>query len=584
MESGQSPQLKGFVIITLPPADNPSLGKTITAFTLSDSPPTPPQPSQPDSQLSQQSPIPTRSLPNPPRQLSLRISHFGNPRFLLGLLGISLAALILCFYASPNTLFELRDSNSNDDDRGPSSFVFPLYPKLGTSRQMAKGDVQLKLGGRFVRKDSVNLAAQLDDPTGLEEKAQLGSIHSAAILPVRGNIFPDGLYFTYMLLGSPPKPYYVDIDTGSDLTWIQCDAPCVSCAKVTRNKQKFMQGAHPLYNPRKGKIIHSKDSLCVEVQRNQKTGDCETCHQCDYELEYADQSSSMGVLARDDLHLMVANGSFTKSSVVFGCAYDQQGFLLNALAATDGILGLSRAKVSLPSQLASQGIINNVIGHCLTTDAGGGGYMFLGDGFVHYRQMAWVPLLNSPSTNFYQTEVIRMSYGHRKLSLGGQDNGLARVVFDSGSSYTYFTKQAYSDFLVSLGDVSSKGLVQDPSDLTLPVCWRFKFPISSVSDVKQFFKPLILQFGSQWWIVSRKLRILPEGYLIMSKKGNVCLGILDGSKVHDGSTVILGDISLRGQLIVYDNVNQKIGWAQSDCVKPHSFNSLPSFGGVDLPS
>lgn len=199
MESGQSPQLKGFVIITLPPADNPSLGKTITAFTLSDSPPTPPQPSQPDSQLSQQSPIPTRSLPNPPRQLSLRISQFGNPRFLLGLLGISLAALILCFYASPNTLFELRDSNSNDDDRGPSSFVFPLYPKLGTSRQMAKGDVQLKLGGRFVRKDSVNLAAQLDDPTGLEEKAQLGSIHSAAILPVRGNIFPDGYVFSLFL-------------------------------------------------------------------------------------------------------------------------------------------------------------------------------------------------------------------------------------------------------------------------------------------------------------------------------------------------------------------------------------------------
>lgn len=102
-------------------------------------------------------------------------------------------------------------------------------------------------------------------------------------------------------------------------------------------------------------------------------------------------------------------------------------------------------------------------------------------------------------------------------------------------------------YWLQLGDVSSKGLVQDPSDLTLPVCWRFKFPIryptsigkhnsitslwvwlfqltksvhlydcSSVSDVKQFFKPLILQFGSQWWIVSRKLRILPEGYLIMS--------------------------------------------------------------------
>lgn len=45
------------------------------------------------------------------------------------------------------------------------------------------------------------------------------------------------------------------------------------------------------------------------------------------------------------------------------CAYDQQqGLLLNTLAKTDGILGLSRAKVSLPSQLASKGIIKNVVG------------------------------------------------------------------------------------------------------------------------------------------------------------------------------------------------------------------------------
>lgn len=79
------------------------------------------------------------------------------------------------------------------------------------------------------------------------------------------------------------------------------------------------------------------------------------------------------------------------------CAYDQQGVVLNSLTKTDGILGLSRAKVSLPSQLASQGVINNVIGHCLTADAGGGGYMFLGDDFVPHGQMKWVPMLNLPS-------------------------------------------------------------------------------------------------------------------------------------------------------------------------------------------
>lgn len=39
-------------------------------------------------------------------------------------------------------------------------------------------------------------------------------------------------YYTSVFVGNPPRPYFLDIDTGSDLTWIQCDAPCVSCTKV----------------------------------------------------------------------------------------------------------------------------------------------------------------------------------------------------------------------------------------------------------------------------------------------------------------------------------------------------------------
>lgn len=70
---------------------------------------------------------------------------------------------------------------------------------------------------------------------------------------------------------------------------------------------------------------------------------------------------------------------------------------MNTLTKTDGILGLSRAKVSLPSQLASKGIIDNVVGHCLSADEGGGGYMFLGDDFVPQIGMAWVPMRDVPS-------------------------------------------------------------------------------------------------------------------------------------------------------------------------------------------
>jgi hypothetical protein len=33
-------------------------------------------------------------------------------------------------------------------------------------------------------------------------------------------------------IGNPAKPYILDVDTGSDLTWLECNAPCRSCHKV----------------------------------------------------------------------------------------------------------------------------------------------------------------------------------------------------------------------------------------------------------------------------------------------------------------------------------------------------------------
>lgn len=42
----------------------------------------------------------------------------------------------------------------------------------------------------------------------------------------------------------------------------------------------------------------------------------------------------------------------------------------------------------------------------------------------------------------------KISYGGKQLSLGG--DGFGSAVFDSGSSYTYFTKEAYNDLVASV--------------------------------------------------------------------------------------------------------------------------------------
>lgn len=197
MESDLSPQLKGVVIISLPPPENPSLGKTITAFTFSDSP-------QPHHQNSQEQPhhnhqinLPIQSPQNPRLQFSFsRFRLFpGIPRKLLVFLGISLFAFVLYAFVFPKAIEEFR--RSNDDEEGTNSFILPLYPKLGNRGQ---NDAELKLG-RFVDFDEKDLVVPIGDGIRTQKMNKLVSsrysVDSSTIFPVRGNVYPDGYDSSY---------------------------------------------------------------------------------------------------------------------------------------------------------------------------------------------------------------------------------------------------------------------------------------------------------------------------------------------------------------------------------------------------
>eukprot|EP00494_Astrolonche_serrata_P014402 UN14534 len=104
----------------------------------------------------------------------------------------------------------------------------------------------------------------------------------------------------------------------------------------------------------------------------------------------------------------------------------------------------------------------------------------------------------------------------------------------------------YKNLIDAIKD-DSPSFVQDSSDTTLPLCWKADF------SVRSFFKPLNLHFGRRWFVVPKTFTIVPDDYLIISEKGNVCLGLLNGTGINHGSTIIVGDVSLRGKLVVYDN-------------------------------
>ncbi|KAL2498544.1 Eukaryotic aspartyl protease family protein [Abeliophyllum distichum] len=377
--------------------------------------------------------------------------------------------------------------------------------------------------------------------------SEASRIGASVIFPLYGNVYPNGFYFVQVFVGYPPRPYFLDPDTGSDLTWLQCDAPCVRCTK----------GFHPLYRPSNDLVV-CKDPLCASLHSSDYR--CDIPEQCDYEVEYADGGSSLGVLVNDLFSLNLTSGIQINPRLTLGCGYDQlPGISDHPL---DGVLGLGKGKSSIVSQLRDQGVVKNIVGHCLS---GQGGFLFFGEDVYDSSRITWTPMLRDYTKHY--------SAGNAELVFGGKSTGLKNlnVIFDSGSSYTYFNSQIYYALLSLIKKGLSGKLREATDDRTLPFCWKGKKPFKSTRDVKKYFKPLALRFPNGWK-AKPQFEISPEAYLIISSKGNACLGILNGTDIGLNNFNMIGDISMQDKLLIYDNEKQAIGWTAANCDQPPRSN------------
>ncbi|CAK9168749.1 unnamed protein product [Ilex paraguariensis] len=337
------------------------------------------------------------------------------------------------------------------------------------------------------------------------------------------------------------------MDTGSDLTWLQCDAPCTKCTPTP----------HTLYKPNKN-VVTCKDPLCGSLNWS-GSHPCETPdEQCDYEVQYADHGSSLGVLVKDSFPLRFINGSTVGPRLTFGCGYNQEFPDTIRPPFTDGVLGLGSGKSSIVSQLQNLGLTQNVVGHCLSVQ--GGGFLFFGDDLVPSSGsgIIWTPMLHNPPEEQH-------SLGPAELLFDGRTTGVKglKIVFDTGSTYSYFNLQAYKA-LVSLimKDLNGKQLKETAEDRSLPLCWKGRKPFKSIRDVKNYFRPIELFFMNDKNV---QFQLQPKAYLIVTEHGNVCLGILNGTEVGLGNVNIIGDISMQDKMVIYDNENQWIGWVTANC-------------------
>ncbi|KAL3356940.1 hypothetical protein AABB24_017548 [Solanum stoloniferum] len=193
--------------------------------------------------------------------------------------------------------------------------------------------------------------------------------------PVIGSSDPFlvGFYYTKVKLGSPPREYNVQIDTGSDILWVTCGS-CNNCPQTSGLGVEL--NFYDTASSSTASLISCSDRRCASGECSSKT------NQCAYTFHYGDNSGTTGYYVSDLIYFDTVLGTSltanSSSPIVFGCSTSQSGGLTKMDRAIDGIFGLGQQDLSVISQLSSHGISPKVFSHCLKGDGNGGGILVLG--------------------------------------------------------------------------------------------------------------------------------------------------------------------------------------------------------------
>ncbi|KAM7280709.1 hypothetical protein ACFE04_007843 [Oxalis oulophora] len=273
---------------------------------------------------------------------------------------------------------------------------------------------------------------------------------SAVDLQIGGNGLPSetGLYFAKIGLGTPSKDYYVQVDTGSDILWVNC-AGCTKCPTKSDIGVPLT-----LYDPKgssTSNLVTCDQDFCTSTYDGQLPG-CKPNLLCQYDVVYGDGSSTAGYFVKDSIQLDRVTGNLetgtTNGSVVFGCGAKQSGELGSSSEALDGIIGFGQANSSMLSQLSSAGKFKKIFAHCLDSNEGGGIFTI---GEVESPKVKTTPLVqNQPHYNVNMKDV---EVGGDVLDLPSDtfENGDQKgTIIDSGTTLAYLPDVVYQSVMTKI--------------------------------------------------------------------------------------------------------------------------------------
>ncbi|XP_019152435.1 PREDICTED: aspartic proteinase CDR1-like [Ipomoea nil] len=343
----------------------------------------------------------------------------------------------------------------------------------------------------------------------------------------------DGGYVMKYSIGTPPFETYGVADTGSDVTWTQCE-PCIHC---------FPQSL-PIFDPK-----HSKSYKTATCDSDACYLDdfhyCSDDNVCQYDVSYGDESQSAGDVVTDTL--TIGDASF--KNVVLGCGHRNDVTFSNGIAS--GIVGLGYSNVSIVKHLSEE--IGGKFAHCLSSQSDSKSYISFGpDAIVTGPDSVSTHISIRPEEPpFYWLSLESMSVGDKNFPVKqSPPETPGNIIIDSGMTMTTLPPDVFDSMKSEMmKQIPGKTPIDDPQGL-FGLCY---------STSKKIKVPKIIAHFS-----GAHVELSPRGLFEEVEEGISCFTITSFTYME---TSIFGCPSQVDYHIGYNLEEMMVTFKPADCSK-----------------
>ncbi|KAA8525657.1 hypothetical protein F0562_007518 [Nyssa sinensis] len=337
-----------------------------------------------------------------------------------------------------------------------------------------------------------------------------------------------GDYVVTIGFGTPRQDRTVIIDTGSDITWVQCKS-CSSCHPLNES----------LFDPSKS--------------TSYSNGSCNPTVGNFYKIDYKDNSYSSGSYGCDTLTL---EPSIVIQNFQFGCS--QEISSASDFADSSGLLGLGLGKEhpSFVSQTASK--FGKVFSYCLPAKDGSTGYLLFGDeakSLSSSSSLKFTPLVKGPSPSLYFLQLLGITVGSKQLEISPSTFSRRGTIIDSGTVITRLPESAYKALQSEFQRWMKKKYPRaraPPEEKILNTC----FNLSGHKTVE--YPNIIFHLGG-----GTDVNLDQSGIVWAKHPEQVCLAF--AAKDKDDDYTIIGNHQQKALDVFYDIQEGRLGFGTNGC-------------------